>query len=104
MIPMSQLASLAAALLFMIPQTSSHPTTAISGSVMDREGKPMANAVVVYSEFHGETTTGRAYKLKTNRKGEFSGLVASGYYNIEITAPDGTRVYTWTRSVGTDKN
>ncbi len=101
---MSQLASLAAALLFMIPQTSSHPTTAISGSVLDREGKPMANAVVVYSEFHGETTTGRAYKLKTNRKGEFSGLVASGYYNIEITAPDGTRVYTGTRSVGTDKN
>lgn len=73
-------------------------TTAISGKVLDRESKPMANARVVYTE----TTSGRVYPLKTDKKGQFFAMVVSGYYRIEITAPDGTRVFSGTRSVGTD--
>ncbi len=103
---MNKLVSLVAALVFlapptMVPQISSRLTTTISGRILDREGKPMANAVVVYSE----TTKGKIYQFKTDNKGEFSVLgVVSGYYKIEITAPDGTRVYTGTRPVGTNEN
>jgi tetratricopeptide (TPR) repeat protein len=98
---MNQLVSFVAALLFLVPQISSHVTTTISGKILDREGKPMANAVVVYTD----TTLGRVYQLKTDKKGEFYALgVVAGYYTIEITAPDGTHVYSGTRSIGTDQN
>jgi len=61
----------------------------------------MANAIVVYSE----ETTGNVYHLKTDKKGEFFALrVVAGYYKIEITAPDGTGVYTGSRSVGITKD
>src|SRR5258708_7537566 len=81
-------------LLMMIPQN-----VAISGKILDWEGKPMANAVVVYSE----TTKGMVYQLKTDKNGEFSAIgIVPGYYKIQITAPDGRRVYTGTRSIGTN--
>ncbi len=81
-------------LLLMIPQN-----VAISGKILDWEGKPMANAVVVYSE----TTKGMVYQLKTDKNGEFSAIgIVPGYYKIQITAPDGRRVYTGTRSIGTN--
>ncbi|HWX54377.1 MAG TPA: tetratricopeptide repeat protein [Verrucomicrobiae bacterium] len=84
--------SLALLLLMMVPMN-----VTISGRVLDREGKPMANARVVYTD----SETGKVYQMKTNKKGEFSSLVTVfGFYKIEITAPDGTRVYTGTRSVG----
>src|SRR5258708_5609787 len=79
-------------LLLMIPQN-----VAISGKILDREGKPLANAVVVYSE----STKGRVYQLKTDKNGEFSALgIVPGYYKVQIPAPDGRRVYTGSRSVG----
>ena len=82
-------------LLMMIPQN-----VAISGKILDWEGKPMANAVVVYSE----TTKGTVYRLKTDKNGEFSALgIVPGYYKIQITAPDGRRVYTGSRSIGTNQ-
>jgi len=82
----------------MAPQIASRSQTTVSGRVLDRLGKPMANALVVYRE----TTRGTEYHTKTDKNGEFyAPAVASGYYKIEITAPDGKRVYTGSRSIGT---
>jgi len=103
---MNRLVLLAAILLFLVPQVlvpqiSSHVTATISGRVLDRTGKPMANAVVVYTE----SFSGKVYQLKTNKNGEFFSLgIAAGYYKIAITAPDGSRVYSGTRSIGITKD
>ena len=75
----------------------------VSGRVLDREGKPLANAHVIYTNIgvltqNGEpqaigstpgisdTGTGRTYKTKTNKKGEFviAGMTP-GAYRVEIT-------------------
>lgn len=104
---MRKLATLAATLLFvglqiiapqaMGAQISSRSQVTVSGRVLDRLGKPMADALVVYSE----TNKGMEYRVKTDKKGEFYAPgVVSGYYKIEITAPNGKRVYTGSRSIG----
>src|SRR5437763_1691016 len=76
--------ALLAALLMGIPQTAT-----VSGKVLDRTGQPIANSQIVYTH----TDTGRVYKFKTNKKGEFAGVsVAYGIYDIEITGPDGSHL------------
>src|SRR5437763_15492206 len=76
--------ALLAALLMGIPQTAT-----VSGKVLDRTGQPIANSQIVYTH----TDTGRVYKFKTNKKGEFAGVsVAYGIYDIEITDPDGSHL------------
>ena len=68
----------------------------VAGRVLDREGKPMPNVRVVYTN----EDTGRKYKFKTNKKGEFSGVgIEQGVYGIEITAQDGTSLYKTRRNI-----
>jgi tetratricopeptide (TPR) repeat protein len=90
----------------------------VSGEILDREGKPMVGALVTYSKVGtfdrnyqtgGGTRsemprmvegTGRVYKIKTDKKGVF--VMAGmdyGVYQIEITAPDGSHVYSGKKTV-----
>ncbi len=78
-------------LLLGIPQTAD-----VSGKVLDRAGKPLANARVVYTNID----TGKTYKFKTDKKGEFSGAgIIYGVYQIEITGSDGTSLYKTKRRI-----
>lgn len=83
----------------------------ISGTILDREGNPMAGAEVVYTNVGtvdyssgGQRITegsGKVYKVKTDKKGSFSVVgVEYGVYKIEIIAPDGTHVYSGKKNVG----
>ncbi|HST79548.1 MAG TPA: tetratricopeptide repeat protein, partial [Verrucomicrobiae bacterium] len=92
---------------------------AVSGQVLDREGKPIAAAVVIYKNIgtlnrnyqsdagmRSENPTmtegtGRVYQGKTDKKGAFAlnGL-EYGVYEITITAPDGSRVYSGRKTIG----
>ncbi len=86
-------------LVLFLQVLTGHLTTDISGKVLDRTGKPVVKAKVTYTN----QTTGEVYHYATDKKGEFSGIrLRSGNYNIEITGPDGGRVYTGTRSIGFD--
>jgi tetratricopeptide (TPR) repeat protein len=88
---MSILSLVMAVLLMGLPQT-----TQIGGKVLDRTGKPVQNAQVVYLGIE----TGRTYKFKTNSKGEFSGAgIIYGTYDVTITASDGTRIYSTRKKV-----
>ena len=45
--------------------------------------------------------TGRLYKIKTDKKGTFLMLgVDFGIYEIEVKAPDGSRIYTGKKRIG----
>jgi len=92
----------------------------ISGTILDREGNPLAGAEVVYTnvgtvDYSSAGTgtpritegSGKIYKVKTDKKGSFSVVgVEYGVYKIEITASDGSHVYSGKKSVGdnTDAN
>ena len=92
----------------------------ISGTILDREGNPLAGAEVVYTNVGtvdysspGAGTpritegSGKTYKVKTDKKGSFSVVgVEYGVYKIEITAADGSHVYSGKKNVGdnTDAN
>ena len=68
----------------------------VAGRVLDRTGKPMPNVRVVYTN----EDTGKSYKFKTNKKGEFSGVgIEQGVYHIEITAHDGSSLYKTRRRI-----
>src|SRR5215469_7438805 len=88
---MPKIATLVALLLMGISHLAQ-----ISGRVLDRTGKPIANARVVYTN----VDTGKAYKFKTDKKGEFSGLgIEQGIYQIEITAKSGESLYRTKRNI-----
>jgi tetratricopeptide (TPR) repeat protein len=83
----------------------------VSGQILDREGNPMAGAEVVYTNVGtvdyssgGQRITegtGKVYKVKTDKKGSFSLIgVEYGVYKIEITASDGSHVYSGKKNVG----
>lgn len=64
-------------------------TAVVHGKLTDRTGQPLVNAQVLYTH----TKTGRTFKLKTDKKGEFSVTgVPFGEYDIEITGTDGARL------------
>lgn len=66
----------------------------VRGSVFDMEGQPIANAQVLLKN----SANGRTYQLSTNKNGEFRGIgVALGEYEIEITSPDGHRIFSGKR-------
>jgi tetratricopeptide (TPR) repeat protein len=98
--------------LFLPPQRW---TATVTGHVVDREGKPLAGATIQYTNVgilegsvnEGAVTTrviegtGRVYKIKTDKKGNFTLLgMDYGVYQIEVAAPDGTKVYTAKKLVG----
>jgi tetratricopeptide (TPR) repeat protein len=62
----------------------------VGGQIMDMLGRPMASAKVVYTN----VANGRIYRTQTDRNGKFHmiGLML-GDYQVEITGPDGQRIY-----------
>jgi len=81
------MAVLVAALL--VPAAYGQGTTTVKGVCKDRDGKPFANAQVVFYS----AETGRKYNLKTNGKGEYFSLgVASGKYKVTLLQ-DGKEIY-----------
>jgi tetratricopeptide (TPR) repeat protein len=93
-------------------------TAQVSGEILDRTGKPLPGAEIIYKNIgmvtDGRTETpkiiegtGRTYKIKTDKKGEFVLLgVDYGIYQVEVKSPDGSTVYTGKKLVGdnTDPN
>lgn len=84
----------------------------VSGQILDREGNPMTGAEVVYTNVGtvdyssaGEPRitegSGKVYKVKTDKKGSFSLIgVEYGVYQIEISAADGSHVYSGKKNIG----
>jgi len=86
----------------------------VSGTILDREGNPMASAEVVYTnvgtvDYSSVRSgapritegSGKIYKVKTDKKGSFSLMgVEYGVYQIEITAADGSHVYSGKKNIG----
>ena len=91
----------------------------VSGQVLDREGQPMAGALVIYQKIgivdrntHAEGSsrsesptmgegTGRIYRVQTDKKGAFVLVgVDYGVYQIKITAPDGSHLYFGRKNIG----
>jgi tetratricopeptide (TPR) repeat protein len=62
----------------------------VGGQIMDMLGRPMAAAQVVYTSL----ANGKIYRTQTDRNGKFHmiGLML-GDYQVEITGPDGQRIY-----------
>lgn len=70
--------------------------TVVSGRILDREGKPLARAKIVYAD----TNTGRTYSAKTDKKGEFAIVgVNDGYYQVTVTTAAGEQVFSGKRNV-----
>lgn len=93
----------------------------VSGQILDHEGKPIAGALVSYTKIGvvdrhyrtGDGTrsedptmvegTGRVYKVKTDKKGAFIAVgVEYGVYQIDISGPDGGRIYSGRKTIGDD--
>lgn len=91
----------------------------VSGRLLDQEGKPLAGALITYhnigryernynSEGGMRTEnpvmiegTGRTYHVKADRNGKFLlNGVDYGVYQIEITAKDGSHVYSGKKNIG----
>jgi tetratricopeptide (TPR) repeat protein len=91
----------------------------VSGQVLDREGQPVAGALVMYQKIgivdrnihagNGSRSesptmsegTGRIYKVQTDKKGAFVLVgVDYGIYQIDITAPDGSHLYSGRKTIG----
>ncbi len=78
-------------LLMLVPQT-----VLVSGRILDREGKPLPDAIISYTSLQ----TGRGYQAKTDKNGEFSMAgVAAGYYQVKITDSSGKQLYSGKRNV-----
>ena len=91
----------------------------VSGQILDREGKPLAGALITYKSIgivdrdyqslpgmRSESPRmlergGRNYQVKTDKKGAFV-LVGLDYgvYQVKITAADGSHVYSGKKTVG----
>lgn len=95
----------------------------VSGQILDREGKPLAGALVTYKNIgivekdihalpgmRSETPimrerAGRTFQVKTDKKGAF--LLAGvdyGVYEIEIIGPDGSHVYSGKKIIGDSRD
>ncbi|HEX4606414.1 MAG TPA: carboxypeptidase-like regulatory domain-containing protein, partial [Candidatus Angelobacter sp.] len=74
-----------AAFLFLCAATAAWPQ-ATAGKVQGRVtdgGKPVANADVVFTN----SDTGKTYKMKTDKNGQFSAVgITFGTYEEEVTA------------------
>lgn len=99
--------------LLAMPQGAS-----VSGKILDRQGKPMANAQITYAnagQFSPGVSSGtdqsqsrivlsgngKVYKTKTNKKGEFLIVgVMSGIYQVDIADASGAHLFTGKVYVG----
>ncbi len=82
---------LATMLLALCSLPSQAQTGQVRGKVIGQDGQPVAGAQVVYAD----TQTGRTYKYKTDKKGEYSaiGLQYSNTYEVTITSPSGEQLF-----------
>ena len=74
------------AILFLVAvlgTTMAHAQSAIvHGNVLDIDGKPLAGAVVEYSN----NENGRQYKLTTDKAGHYHSLgISAGRYTVKVT-------------------
>jgi tetratricopeptide (TPR) repeat protein len=68
----------------------------ITGKIVDKAGKPMAEAQIVYINF----SNNESFKIKTDKNGEFVQLsVPYGHYQIEVLGPDGQSLFKKTATV-----
>jgi tetratricopeptide (TPR) repeat protein len=87
----------------------------VTGTILDREGKPLPDATIQYTcvgKLEGSAQaemsrtriiegTGRVYKVKTDKKGSFTLMgMDYGLYRIEITGADGATLYTGQKLIG----
>ena len=80
-----------AALLFALCSVPSWAQTAqVRGKVIGQDGNPVVGAQVVYSD----PATGRSYKYKTDKKGEYSAIgLQFATYQVTITSPSGDQLF-----------
>src|SRR5207302_818412 len=82
--------ALAAMLFALCSLPSQAQTGQIRGKVIGQDGQPVAGAQVVYSD----PSTGRTYKYKTDKKGEFSAIgLQYSTYQVTITSPSGEQLF-----------
>ena len=67
----------------LIPSTAAAQMGIAKGRVVDQDGKPVADATIVF-EYLGEMT--RKFKTKTNDRGRYVQVVNSGRYRIVASA------------------
>src|SRR5713101_1038267 len=65
-------------------------TAQITGKILDKDGKPLAEAQIVYTSL----TTNKSFKVKTDKNGEFVELsVPYGNYQVEVLGSDGQSLF-----------
>jgi tetratricopeptide (TPR) repeat protein len=65
-------------------------TAQITGKILDKDGKPLAEAQIVYTSL----TTNKSFKVKTGKNGEFVELsVPYGNYQVEVLGSDGQSLF-----------
>ena|ERR1700704_4885594 len=68
----------------------------VQGGVMDMRGKPIAGAVVVYTNVGNK----RTYSVKTDDTGRFLIIgMMIGTYDLRITGPAGQQIYSVRKGV-----
>jgi tetratricopeptide (TPR) repeat protein len=102
-------------ILFALLLPAQRWNATVTGRILDREGKPMAGATVIYKnvatvdreEQKLKEGTGQTYKITTDKQGAFTLLAVNfGVYDVEVLAPDGKRVYFAQKNIAdaNDKN
>lgn len=65
-------------------------TTPVSGKILDKDGKPIVGAQIVYTS----VTTKKSFKVTTDKNGEFVELaVPYGSYHVEVMGPGGESLF-----------
>jgi hypothetical protein len=66
-------------------------TGQLSGTILGKDGKALVNAKVVYSDLK----TGRAYRFKTDKKGQFAAVgIPYGTFKVTISDDKGEELLT----------
>jgi hypothetical protein len=62
----------------------------VRGNCKDADGKPIADATVVWTN----VDNGQKYTMKTNKKGDYFSLgVSMGHYNVQLLGKDGQEIF-----------